>query len=392
MNRRIGMKHYGFDWLDRFGNSCAEEAAMLRAHAVDFVVIQNLIDPVATTAAATHDDLLSKRLAVAGYDETGFRAALRNEGIAYYENLAVFFNPSQLAKRPELTPVDADGNRMRKIGWYVGLCPSDKAHLADRAAVAEEIVATLNPEGLYLDWIRFPGFWELWMPETKRDSLPEYCFCERCVVRFQEESGVAVPDRESQEQVRFILKNFRKEWSAWKCSIVAEAVGEIKRAAQRQRPDIRILTNGIAFGVDDYDNAVEEILGQRIEVLAQHTDSFTFMFYHQISRRDPGAWIARKTAEIESRTTRPFYATLQTKPAYLEPMYEAGRRRSSIPFKEHILGLQAVTDSPTDGVMVYQWTDYLEARRSGDFRLRDALHAFKEGRLQSMPESNFPND
>ena len=113
MNRRIGMKHYGFDWFVRFGNSCAEEAAMLRAHAVDFVVIQNLIDPVATTAAATHDDLLSKRLAAAGYDETGFRAALGNEGIACSENLAVFFNPAQLIKRPELTPVGADGSRLQ---------------------------------------------------------------------------------------------------------------------------------------------------------------------------------------------------------------------------------------------------------------------------------------
>lgn len=390
MNRRIGMKHYGFDWFNRFGNSCAEEAAMLRAHTVDFVVIQNLIDPVATTAAATHDDLLSKRLAAAGYDETGFRAALRNEGIAYYENLAVFFNPAQLIKRPELTPVGADGSRMRKVGWYVGLCPSDKAHLADRAAVAEEIVATLNPEGLYLDWIRFPGFWELWMPETKRDSLPEYCFCERCVARFQEESSVAVPDRERQEQIRFILKNCRKEWSAWKCSVVADAVAEIKRAAQRQRPDIKILTNGVAFGADDYDNAVEEILGQKIEALSQHTDSFTFMFYHQIARRDPAAWIARKTAEVEARTTRPFYVTLQTKPAYLEPRYEAGRRRSSIPFKEHILGLRAAADSPADGAMVYQWTDYLEAKTSGDFRLRDALRAFKEGRLQAPGEARFP--
>jgi hypothetical protein len=171
---------------------------------------------------------------------------------------------------------------------------------------------------------------------------------------------------------------------------VADAVAEIKRAAQRQRPDIKILTNGVAFGADDYDNAVEEILGQKIAALAQHTDSFTFMFYHQISRRDPAAWIARKTAEVEARTTRPFYVTLQTKPAYLEPMYEAGRRRSSIPFKEHILGLRAAADSPADGVMVYQWTDYLEAKTSGDFRLRDALRAFKEGGLQSPGEAHSP--
>jgi hypothetical protein len=390
MNYRIGMKHYGFDWFDRFSNTYAEEAGMLHAHAIDFVVIQNLIDPVATTAAASYDQLLSKRLGAAGYDDRAFRDALRSEGIAYYENLAVFFNPGQLVKRPELTAVDADGRRMRKIDWYVGLCPTDKAYLADRAAIAEEIVASMNSEGLYLDWIRFPGFWELWMPETKRDSLPEYCFCERCVARFQEEAHVAVPNRSREEQIRLILKDFRKEWSAWKCSVIADAVGEIKRAAQRQRPDIKILTNGVAFGIDDYDNAVEEILGQNIEVLAQHTDSFTFMFYHQISRRDPSAWIAQKTAEVEARTTRPFYATLQTKPAYLEPMHEAGRRRSSIPFKEHVVGLQAIADSPADGVMVYQWTDYLEAEASGDFRPRNALHAFKEGRLQSLPEAQFP--
>ena len=108
-------------------------------------------------------------------------------------------------------------------------------------------------------------------------------------------------------------------------------------------------------------------------------DHVELMFYHQIMRRDPVAWISQLTREVRPRTDMTMLACLQGKPDYLGELYAAGRRDPTIPFEEYVAALRAVAESPADGVMVYHWVDFLENELTGDGRMVEALQAFKAG-------------
>jgi hypothetical protein len=374
MNGIVAVKNYGFEWYLRYGLSEAQAAEAMVRHGIDWVAVQNLRDPLPTTAVI-------QEMPGPPYEDRRFRDALRARGLKVFEATAVLFRPDAYEVHPDLRPVDARGRRMERFGWYVGLCPTSPAYLAERAAVIEEVASTLQPDGVFLSFIRFPGFWELWMPETRRDDLVEYCFCDRCLARFSTETGNDLPEGPIAARSAIVLHELRDAWTAWKCGVIAGVIGTLRSAAERGRPGAEVLINGVALGRADYGNAVSEVLGQCPESIGEVADHIELMFYHQIMRRDPAAWIAQLTPEVRARTSMTLLACLQGKPDYLTPLYAVGRRHATIPFEEYLGALRAVAASPADGVMVYHWVDFLENELAGDGRMVEALRAFKAGSL-----------
>lgn len=373
MNRIVAMKNYGFAWHTRFGLSEDAAAARMADQGIDWVVVQNLLDPVPTSA-------VDQAPPPATYSDLRFREALRRHGIRYFEASAVFFRPDALAADPTLRPIDATGRPVEQLGWYVGLCPTSPGYLAARAATVARVVDELRPDGVFLVFIRYPGFWEDWMPETRRADIAEYCFCERCLERFQRETGVALPDGPIADRAAILQGELRDQWTAWKCGVIADVVRELRLAARQARPDAEVFLNGAAFGRDDYGDAVREVLGQDAGRLGGAADALELMFYHQIQRRDPVPWIDSLVAEVRPLFPGRLLACLQTKPDYLDGIYAWAGRHPTIPLEEHLDALRAVARSEADGVMVYLWSDYLEDEAAGG-GLTDALRRFKSGEL-----------
>jgi hypothetical protein len=374
VNTILGVKSYGFEWHLRHGLSETEVARAMVRQGFDWVAVQNLRDPLPTSA-------VGQELPGPPYDDRRLRDALRDAGLRIFEATAVFFRPEIYAARPDLRPIDAHGRTMEQFGWYVGLCPSSTDYVDERAELIEEVVTTLQPAGVFLSFIRFPGFWELWMPESTRADIAEYCFCPRCLHRFEAETGHVIPGGAMPARARVLQHELRDAWTAWKCGLIASVVATLGAAARRGRPDVEVLVNGVALGLTDYGNAVEEVLGQRLEALAGPADHVELMFYHQILRREPTRWISSLTAEARPRTQASLLACLQAKADYLAPMYRAGRRRPDIPLEEFVAALRAVAESPADGAMVYHWLDVLENDMTGDGKMASALRAFKDGSL-----------
>ena len=372
MNRIVAVKNYGFEWYLAFGLSERDAAARMARQGIDWVAVQNLRDPLPTSD-------VRQELPGPPYEDRRFRDSLRERGLRVFEATAVFFRPDAYAAQPDLRPVDSSGAIMEPFGWYVGLCPSSPEYLASRAAIMEEVASTLQPDGVFLSFIRFPGFWELWMPETKRAQIREYCFCERCTRRFEAETGHVLPEGSIPARALVLQQDLRAEWTAWKCRLIASVVATLGNAARRGRPGAEVMVNGLALGVGDYGNAVAEVLGQRLEDLSEHADAIELMFYHQILRRDPAAWIESLIREARPRSSRTLLACLQGKPAYLGPLYAEGRRAPEIAVAEFVAALRAVAVSSADGVMVYHWVDFLENELQGNRRMVRALRAFKDG-------------
>ncbi len=373
MNRVVAMKSYGYEWTNTYGLTADEAAKTLARQGVDWVLVQNLIDPLPGSA-------VDQSPPGPGYDDRRFRDALRAHDIRIFEATAVFFQPAALRAQPDLRPIDASGAPFEQFGWYVGLCPSSLDYLAQRAAICEEVVSSFEPDGVFLSFVRFPGFWEMWMPETQRTTIREYCFCARCTTRFEAETGQRLPAGDVAMRAAVLQHELRDAWTTWKCGLIASTVASLRTAAKRVRPGIEVMANCVALGRGDYENAVMEVLGQSLEAMSAATDHFELMFYHQIMRREPGVWIRSMVAEARARTPRTILACLQGKADYLDPLYSAGRRRPTIPIEEFQTALDAIAVSPADGVMVYHWKDFLEDQAVGGGRMAAALRAFKDGR------------
>jgi hypothetical protein len=376
MNRIVGVKNYGFDWFTEYGLSEAQAAEAMVRHGIDWTVVQNMRDPLPTSAVA-------QRLPGPSYDDRRLRDELRGKGIRTFEATAVFFQPEVFDARPDMRPIDANGKVMERFGWYVGLCPSSPDYLAERAAIVEEVSAALQSDGLFLGFIRFPGFWEMWMPDTTRAEIPEYCFCERCLARFQQETATSLPDGPIPMRAAILQHELRDRWTAWKCGVIANVIATLKAAAQRSRPGADVLINGLGFNRGEYGNAVAEVLGQDIEYVAGVAEHIELMLYDQISRREPYEFVATETRAARARTNMTLLASLQTKVDYLDPIYASGKRRTTLTPEDHDAALLATLASPADGIMVYRWLDYLESEVRGDGRMIASLRAYKDGSLKA---------
>jgi len=373
VHRVVGVKSYGYDWANVHGLSMADAADRLVRHGVDWVLVQNDLDPLPGSA-------VDQRPPAHGYDDRSFRAHLRERGRMVYESTAVFFAPDAFDADPALRPVGSDGRVFTPVGWYVGICPSDPAYLARKAERIARVVERFDPAGVFISFIRFPGFWELWMPETPREDIVEYCFCPRCLALFEAETGLELPPGDTVRRAAVLTRELRAEWTAWKCSLVARAVRGLREAATAVKPGVQILLNGFGLGGDDFGNAVEEVLGQRFADLNPVVDHYELMFYFQIQRRDPARWIPARVAEARAQTDRTVLACLQGGPEYLEPMYDAGRRSRVITDSEWESALRATARSGADGALVYSWRDLLADEARGGRRVPTLL-AYRHGDL-----------
>jgi hypothetical protein len=353
----LGMKIYDNDWYLRFGLSYDDAAKLLRDWGVTFVIAQSRLMPMPDSAVKSEvpPELIER---YAAYDDRKFRDALGRVGILYIPSCIMFFDPAALAADPSLAAIDAAGQRMERIDWYVGIPPTRRSHVAVKLRAIATAMRLLEPDGIHLGFMRWPGFWELWMPHHRREDFPEYSYDRETLQRFQAETGVLLPTLDPVAAASFINEKAREVWTDWKCRVVVEVIREVKETARRFRPGIQVVLNTLPFGRFDFDNAVEKVFGQRFELLADVVDVFEVMAYHQILNR-PAEWIPRIGEEVKGRTGRTAVCTLQAAPLYLEGMHAKEKRARTLGAAEFGRATDLVANSSVDGMVFFIWTDFL---------------------------------
>lgn len=379
MSRILGVKAYGWEWSTTHGMDMPAAARRMRAQGVDWVLAQNLVDPLPGSA-------VDQSPPAGAYGDAEWTARLQDEGLRVYQSTACFFAPEAFDARPDLRPVDQHGQVFEPFSWYVGICPTDPGYLAAKKERLREAVGLTRPDGVFLSFLRFPAFWEMWLPDapgftgTRRAEIREYCFCERCLARFSAWAGVDLGGGTTQQRAGVVLAELRDRWTAWKCTVVADIALELRQAVQEVVPAADVILNGFGLGGADFGNAVEEVLGQRMAKLDRAVDHYELMFYFQIQKRDPLTWIPQRVAEVRAQTDRTVLADLQGGAEYLEPIYDAGRRRREISPDDWRDALRGVALSGADGVLVYSWRDLLADEAAGGERVRRLLE-YKDGSL-----------
>jgi hypothetical protein len=376
----VGMKVYSNDWYLKYNLSYEDAARMLADWGVTFVLAQSRVLPMADTAVKSEvPPELANRFAA--YDDRKFRDALGKMGIEYWAASLMFFDPQALVENPELQAVGSDGRVMEKIDWYVGIPPSMESHVEHKTALFERAVKVLEPDGVFLAFMRWPNFWELWMERNNRRDFHEYSYDAHTLLRFCNETGVELPSMEPDEAATWIEENARSAWTDWKCDVVEGVIGKVKAACQNIVPGTKIMLNTVPFGKDEFDGAEEKVYGQRFETLAEVVDVFEVMTYHQILKR-PTSWIGEIGIEVKKRSGRKTVCTLQASPLYTEGVHAAENRSHTLDIDEFEEAVKSAEEQTgIDGIVVFTWTDFLDqVINQKDNRRIDIIRAAKARR------------
>ncbi|MCP4382345.1 MAG: hypothetical protein GY798_13180 [Hyphomicrobiales bacterium] len=376
LDPRVGMKIYDNHWYTRHRLEPDEAADILAGMGVTYVMAQSKILPMQDSAIESEiTPAEAERFAT--LDDRAFRDALQSRGIAYFASLNIGFDPKFIADHTNLLPIDQFGQREGKTDWYIGLPPDRTANIDDKIAALEPAVRALEPDGVHLGFIRWPGLWEIWLPDIDRATMPDYCYGDATLGRFGADTGIMLPVGDPKAAAAAIARDHRADWRDWKCGITRAAVANIRAAITAIKPDVKIAINTLPFFLDDFDNAVEEVFGQSPAALADVSDVFEVMTYHQILRRD-AAWPGAIGSDIKRRGGKTTVCTVQGSALYLDGMHAGRGRAETLTTGEFIRTVDGVEASEADGLCVFTFTDFLEMRDTADGRRRiDRLKAFR---------------
>jgi hypothetical protein len=369
------MKVYDYQWSASFGLDAETAASELVRDGVDTVLVRNQIDPL-PTSGVDQETYLSSGASVSVAADRAWSDALRAAGLRVHQTTALFFDPGLLQSLPDARPVDANGDPHVGFDWYLGVCPTHDGYLAAKIDRLRRVAAELEPDGLFLSFTRYPGFWENWVPDYAFTNADRFCFCPRCRARFAEDLGIELPPGDVATQARVILAEHGAVWTAWRARRIVAVVDRIAAAVRAARPQIEIMLNTLPFPASDFAglDARREIAAQDLGMLRGSVDRFELMTYLQILGR-PDPWLEMVVADARrSVPDRPLYCTLQVAPLYTDGVHAGRGRAGEITAEALDRSARAALDAGADGLVFYHWTDFLVDEAEGG-RKRAVLRA-----------------
>ncbi|MCK9174896.1 MAG: hypothetical protein M0O96_06430 [Desulforhopalus sp.] len=208
--------------------------------------------------------------------------------------LNIFGGSGGWQKFPDAVPVLADGTLMP--ARFGGMCPSHEGWRRQRLELlhrwVEEYGGRGGISGIWLDFIRYPGHWE-----EREPQLFDTCWCDRCLTRFQKESGVTLPAKLQGTAAKsaWIKANAATQWYAWKQGLILSFVTEAKQILHSGSKPLKLGLFLVPWRKSDFNGAVITLLGQNAAQLAAEADVISPMTYHRMcGRSEP--WIGEVTS------------------------------------------------------------------------------------------------
>jgi len=265
------------------------------------------------------------------------------EGARVYAEMGIMSGPRRAHYRahPEVRPIGAGGQPLPTVpGYTTFACPLAQCWRRQKLAQMEHRLREHELDGLWLDFIRYPGRWE-----RPRPTLDQSCFCDESLARFEEFAHLTVPGDSTPQRAAWVLDEALDSWAAWKCSVIAEFVGQIKGLLRETRPQAMLGMFSVPWGPEDFDNAIQRVIGQDFARLAQHIDIFSPMLYHTMCGR-PVEWIGEHTRYLARVTGKPVI-----------PIVQAIDEPTPMPRGEFGKALREGVAGPSAGVMMFRLED-----------------------------------
>jgi hypothetical protein len=379
----FAMKVYDLQWFTTFGLDYDQAAEALVEDCIDTVLTQNRIDPLPHSGVDQTAYLSAYRERLASYDDAAWLAALRTHGLRVLQTTSTLFDPAALARFPDARPVNARGEPDAGLDWYIGICPTHSEYLDWKIALLKKVARELRPDGLFLQFLRYPGFWEnwTWNPDYAFSDADRFCFCHRCRALFSRSQNIDLPAGSIATQAAAILSRHREEWNRWRSQRIVEIVERIKLNVAEGGKHLTIMLNTLPFPRSDFDglNVRYEFAAQNLPTLASTVDRFELMTYLQILNR-PVSWLRTviDAARDELPTGKEVVCTLQVSPLYASGIHATRRRSTSLTDGDLDTAARTALNSGADGIVFYHWTDFLNDEAEGG-RKRLVLRSLTRG-------------
>ncbi len=179
---------------------------------------------------------------------------------------------------PECVPIGVNGSPIRYGDLVQGVCLSQKSFLEETESHLVEGLRVFQPEGIWLDYLTYAGWFE-----TPEPDLQESCFCPDCLADFCNTTGIDVVSP------THILQMYPAQWALHKCRRIAGFARHYANIIRRHLPDCMIGAYMCPWLPDEYDRALTRIFAQDYQLLAPAIDIFTPLIYGKKSGRKP-AW------------------------------------------------------------------------------------------------------
>ena len=279
-------------------------------------------------------------------DLARLRESAKKQNVTFGAICQIFYDADTLAERPDLVPIDQHGSG-EFVNWQRLVCPSDPVYGQYKLSIVKEIASIIRPDVVSLDFMRFPTTWEIIPPDATRESLRNFCFCDRCVRGFQQAASVVVPSslETVPRRAAWILANHNAEWVKWKTGLITSFVAEAAREVRAIDPAIEVSVHVVPWAESVFDNALVWNAAQDVAALAGHVDYLSPMLYHKLIGR-PTEYIRTLTAELAAKTNRRILPSIQTAEIVKE---------GQVPAEEFKQSLEYALAPPSAGTLIFHW-------------------------------------
>lgn len=122
-----------------------------------------------------------------------FMQLCADNGIATCFIARTFWNPERLAEDSTLYAITSKGEKAID-DWVHFVCPTREEYRNEKIQYFTDMVKKYNPTGISIDFIRYFAFWEMVYPDASFDSIPNTCFCDECLAKFQQYGNFTIPE------------------------------------------------------------------------------------------------------------------------------------------------------------------------------------------------------
>lgn len=278
--------------------------------------------------------------------DTNFRRALKNRDISVFIIFPVFFNPEMLRTDSTLYAITNTGAKASEE-WVEFVCPSRKLYRKGIKDQLSELVSTLEPDGVSIDFIRQFVYWEKVYPDRDFNTIEKACYCDSCIAGFAVNEGVNIPTSLSStpEKADWIDRNFHSEWDTYRCDLITGMIKDLSEEAHRQKSNILINVHIVPWRSSDFGNGGITIAGQDPGAIEPYSDYLSPMCYSQMLDRD-AEWISDVVADMDTKAKGKVIPSIQVFPYYIDRQFTASDFRSC---------MEEALKPPSCGVIFFSW-------------------------------------
>jgi hypothetical protein len=306
-------------------------------------------------------------------------ALLRAQGVRVFAEFNTLHVAEYLEQHPDAAPVGSDGRVSPPPDGWQGICPSHEGYRRNRMDAFRRLLREHAVDGVWLDYHHAHASWEQAVP-----NLPDTCFCEGCLARFQQQTGVVLKSAPTAERARLLLTAHRERWVRWRCDLLTDWVREFREIRDATRPGALLGTFHNPWTDDDRGGARIDKLAIDLRAQAGYLDVLSPMPYHaRFGHRDDPAWISRQVSWLGRALG---IAGGPGERLRIWPIVQISDWGETVPVEQVPTVLDHGSQRPATGVVVFAWSglrkqpEKIEAIGRTFRALRGARSAERESR------------